>query len=158
MNDLAGNEQARSLWARTKVHLWPERYWLVSLDPGSTREAARLLAGHPKPFGALVRERDEVSLTIEERRWKRSRLRRRATAEAGPFKAITFDLALDLNVVGYLASAATRLAKAGISIVPQCAYQKAHLLVPAEKATKALRVLRGLIRVCRRVKTKDYRG
>jgi hypothetical protein len=150
MNDLPRNEQARRLWARTKFHIWPERYWLVSLDTGLTREAAVLLASHPKRFAALIRERDEVSLTIAERPWRRSRLRRRAKAESGPFKAITFDIPLDLDVVGYMAPATARLATAGISIVPQCAFRKDHLLVPADKAVKALRALRKLVRDCRR--------
>ncbi len=158
MNDLPQNEPARRLWARTRVRLWPERYCLVSLDRKLAGEAGRLLAARPEPFGAVVRERDEVSLTIEEKLWKRSRLRLRATAESGPFKAITFDLALDLGVVGYLAPATARLAKAGVSIVPQCAFQKDHLLVPAKGARKALRVLQGLVRDCRRLRTTGARA
>jgi hypothetical protein len=158
MKDIPRNERAQLLWARTTFHLWPDRYWLVSLDPALTPQATRFLAAQPGTFGALVRERDEVSLTVEEGHWKRSRLRRRARAEAGPFKAITFDLALDLDVVGYLAPATARLARAAVSVVPQCAYQKDHVLVPAGKATTALRALRGLVRDCRRIRTKRSRA
>jgi hypothetical protein len=158
MNDLPRNEQARTLWARTKFHLWPERYWLVSLDTALATEAGRLLAADTEPFAALVRERDEVSLTIAERPWRRSRLRRRARAESGPFKAITFDIPLDLDVIGYMAPAAARLAEAAVSIVPQCAFQKDHVLVHAEGARKALRVLQGLVRDCRQIKTTRSRA
>jgi hypothetical protein len=150
MSHLPRNERARSLWARTKFHLWPQRYWLASFHPRSATDAARLLVSDPCPFGALVRDRDEVSLTIEEGLWKRSRLRRRARAESGPFKAITFDLALEMDLVGYLAPATARLAIAAVSVVPQCAFTTDHILVHAEDAGKALRVLEELRRDCRR--------
>ncbi len=149
MNDMPRNERARGLWARTKFHLWPQPYWLVSLHPRYAADAARLLAANPRPFAALVRERDEVSLTIAERLWKRSGLRRRARAEAGPFRVITLDLALEHDVVGYLSPATARLAEAAVSVVPQCAFSRDHILVHAEGAGKALRVLRGLVRDCR---------
>ena len=151
MADLPRNERARALWARTTIRLWPETYQLVSLDPSLGEEAAQALAGNPVPFVALVRERDEVSLTVAEAQWRRSPLRSRARSEAGPFRVITFELALALDVVGYLAPAVARLAEAGISVVPQCAFQKDHLLVPARRAADAVRVLRGLVRDCARL-------
>lgn len=158
MTELPRNESTRELWARTTIRAWPESYRLVSLDPGLVAEAAKLLAAYPAPFAALVRERDEVSLTIAQGPWRRSRLHGRARAEAGPFRAITFELALDHDVVGYLAPAATRLARARIPILPQCAYHKDHLLVPARRLTEAMRVLKGLVRDCGRVRTKGSRG
>ncbi len=158
MSELPPNDRARELWARTTMRTWPESYRLVSLDPGLAGEAARLLAAHPAPFAALVRERDELSLTIAQGPWRRSRLRGRARAEAGPFRAITFELALDHDVVGYLAPAAARLARARIPIVPQCAYRRDHLLVPARDVAAAMRVLEGLVRDCGRVRTRRSRG
>jgi hypothetical protein len=56
---------------------------------------------------------------------------------------------LDLDVVGYLAPAAVALAKAGISIVPQCGYLKDHLLVAEKDLEKALQTLQELISSCK---------
>jgi hypothetical protein len=124
--------------------VWPERYWLVSLPKTALAEAAAL-AGEARSFAALVSERDEVSLTIDEEAWRASPLRGRAGAEAGPYRAITFDVDIDLGVIGYLAPAAARLAEAGVSIVPQCAFRKDHLLVREADLEQAVRVLQAFI-------------
>ncbi len=157
MAELPSNARARALWARTTLRVWPEAYRLVSLDPTLAEEAAGLLAANPAPFAALVRERDLVSLTIAEALWRRSPLRPRARSEAGPFRVITFELALDHDVVGYLAPAAARLARAGIPIVPQCAFRKDHMLVPAKRLAEAVHVLDGLVRGCARIRRKGSR-
>ncbi len=137
---------SRDCWARTRVRVWPERYRLASLDPALQPSAAALLArGGAGAFAALVQERDEVSLTVEEERWARTRLRKRVRDEAGPYRVITFDIDVDLTVVGYLAPAAERLARAGVSIVPQCAYLKDHLLVREEDLAVAVREIDALI-------------
>jgi hypothetical protein len=39
------NERARRLWSQTRVHVWPEVSWLVSLPPDAVREAAALVTG-----------------------------------------------------------------------------------------------------------------
>ena len=62
---------------------------------------------------------------------------------------ITFDLDLDLAVTGYLAPAAEALAAAGVPIVPQCAFLKDHLLVPAERLETAVKALERVILLAR---------
>jgi uncharacterized protein len=142
-------EAPREVWARTRVRVWPERYVLVSLPMEALAEAARLTGGGQSGFGALVCERDEVSLTVAEDRWRGSPLRPQAVAEAGPYRALTLDATMDLALCGYLAPAATLLAEAGVSIVPQCAYQKDHLLVREADLPRALDVLERFIATCR---------
>lgn len=142
------NERASALWALTKLHVWPERYWLVSLPLEAWSEATRWAADGGRSFFALVRERDEVSLTIEESVWQASSLRRLARAEAGPYRAVTLDVELELGVTGYLAPAAVRLAEAGVSIVPQCTYLKDHLLIHEDQIALAEQTLAQLIAEC----------
>ncbi len=101
-------------------------------------------------FSCLVLERDEVSLTVAEEVWVASALRTSAREAAGPFRVITFDLDLDLAVTGYLAPAAEALAAAGVPIVPQCAFLKDHLLVPAAQLATAIRALEQVIVQARR--------
>jgi hypothetical protein len=142
------NDRARRLWARTRVHVWPEACWLVSLPPDAVRDAAALVAESAGRFAALLLERDEVSLTVPDGVWAASSLRTQARAVAGPYRILTFDLDLELDVVGYLAPAAERLAAAGVSIVPQCGFLKDHLLVQEGDLQKALEVLEKWIAEC----------
>jgi len=136
-----------ALWARTRIHVWPETYLLVSLPLAELPAAAALAAGQG-PFGALVVERDEVSVTVREDLWRASPLRASARAESAPLRALSLDLDIDLSVCGYLAPAAERLAQAGVSIVPQCAFLKDHLLVHQDQLAAAQRVLEDLVREC----------
>jgi hypothetical protein len=138
------NARVREAWAATKLHVWPGRYRLVSLPVERLAEAAAVLAGETG-YGALVLERDEVSLTLDERRWARHPLRPAARSEAGPYRAVTLDVNLDLGLTGYLAPAAARLAQAGVSILPQCAFLKDHLLVREEDLERAVAVLENLV-------------
>jgi len=136
--------EIQRLWARTRLHLWPETYMLVSL-PRELAAPAALLAGRATGFAALVLERDEASLALAEGLWRASELRGRERAVQGALRVLTFDIDLDLDVCGYLAPAAQRLAAASVSIVPQCGFLKDHLLLPAAKAEQACAVLEQLI-------------
>jgi hypothetical protein len=138
------NARARSLWARTTLHVWPEAYVLVSLPPSALPEATDLLR-RARAFAAVVLERDEVSLTLAATDWRASGLESRASAEDGPYRAITFALDIELDVCGYLARAAECLAEAGVSIVPQCAFRKDHLLVREAQLARAVEALEALI-------------
>ena len=64
------NATIRNLWARTRILLWPEGYILVSLPHESLIEALAIVSSAAGHFSAVVVERDEVSLTVEEELWK----------------------------------------------------------------------------------------
>ncbi len=141
--------ETRRLWARTILRVAAEKYCLVSIPTAMLPEAVALVAKEVERFAALIAEPDGISLTIRERAWRTSSLRERASAESGPFRVITFDLELDPAVVGYFAPAACLLAEAGISIVPQCAFLRDHLLVREADLPKAREVLEKLIADCK---------
>jgi hypothetical protein len=143
------NGRARALWARTSLRVWPERYMVVSLPTVVLAEAIHLVAAAAGSFASIVLERDELAVTVPEDLWASDALRPLAEGEAGPYRAITLDIDLDLDVCGFLAPAAVKLASAGVSIVPQCGYRKDHLLVPEASIDKATRTLERLINSCR---------
>ena len=138
------NDRARALWARTRVHVWPERYVLASLPVARLVEAAPLLARAGDAFAALVRERDEVSLTLPES--LRAEASSLADRVAVPYRVLTIDLELELDVIGYLAPALERLAAAGVTIVPQCGFRTDHLLELDRDLPAARAALDALIR------------
>jgi hypothetical protein len=140
------DRRVREAWARTRVRVWPERYVLAGLPTGRLAEAAALAGESGAGFAALVLEAEEVSLTLEEGRWEASGLAGEGLARSGPYRAITLDAELGLDLCGYLAPAAVRLAEAGVPLVPQCGRRTDHLLVREEDLQAALRVLEGLAR------------
>jgi hypothetical protein len=143
------NERARLFWARTILQVWPQPYLLVSLPTEMLTGVTATLESSAGRFAGLVIERDEIALTVDEQLWLLSPIRPKALAESGPYRVITCDVKVDLDVVGYLAPAAVALAKAGISIVPQCGYLKDHLLVAEKDLEKALQTLQELISSCK---------
>jgi hypothetical protein len=139
--------RARDIWSRTRVHVWPETYVLASLSRVHLGDAAALVAT-AAGFAALVVERDEVSVTVAESCWAESGLARAGRPE-GPFRALTLDVDIELDVCGYLAPAATLLAEAGVAVVPQCGFLKDHILVREKDLESTVRVLEGWIAACR---------
>jgi hypothetical protein len=143
------NREVATLWSRTSPLLWPQEVVLASFAVADLHAVMAAIASRVDPrrrgFSALIVERDEVSLTIERAAWETLPIAKQAVATAGPYRAITLDLRIDLGVSGYLLHAAERLAAAGISIVPQCAFQKDHLLVRSADAEKAMRILAALV-------------
>ncbi len=135
------------LWASTSLHIWPEKYLLVSLPTSSLPQAANIVSRCAETFAALVMERDEVSLTVPEQVWRTQQLK--ASAQDGPYRVVTLDLSLNLDVFGYFAPAAVALANAGISIVPQSAYLKDHVVVHEKDLKTTVTVLEKLIEDCR---------
>ena len=140
------NDEIRRLWSQTRILVWPQTYALVSLPLEQLPLAASLAAASTDRFAALVLEADEVSLTIDEQLWQEFAASGvQAKSAAGPYRAVTLQLNIDLDVSGYLSPAAFLLAEAGISIVPQCGYLKDHLLIQAEQADRAVEILQGLV-------------
>jgi hypothetical protein len=144
------NARARELWARTRIHAWPETYVLASVPVERLALASVLGALAGAAFAALVRARDEVSLTVPEA--LRGEVEPMATHLAGPYRVLTLDLELELDVIGYLAPALERLASAGVSVVPQCGFRTDHLLVFDRDLDAAVRVLEDLVRESARVR------
>jgi len=145
------NQIIQTLWSRTEIVLWPENYLLVSLPHESLIEALSMVSAAAGHFSAIVVEKDEVSLTMEEELWKTRAAAVPHHSADGPFRAVTLQVNVDLGVSGYFAPAAERLADAGISIVPQCAYLKDHVLIRAADADRAVEIMENLVRECQEI-------
>src|SRR6185503_9050765 len=97
------NDEIRRLWSQTQIFVWPQTYALVSLPLGQLPLAASLTAASTDRFAALVLEADEVSLTIDEQLWQEFAASGvQSKSAAGPYRAVTLQLNIDLDVSGYL--------------------------------------------------------
>lgn len=142
------NQNSRRLWAETRIAVQDGRYRLISLPRAELMSASRLVGKVTSPFAALVLEPAEVSLTMPDGVWTELRSSHDNAREDGPYRVITFDLELDLATTGFLAPVAVRLADAGISIIPQCAFLKDHVLVRESDLSRAVEIIQEWIRQC----------
>lgn len=119
-----------------------EDYVLVRLPASAVTAAAGILAEIGEPFGAVLLDKDEVSLLIAKSDFEEFK-RRLPDCQVSDnrFRLITIDVELEFNLVGFIAHLSAALAAANISILTYAAYSRDHLLVPAEHFENALRIL-----------------
>lgn len=91
----------------------------------------------------------EVSVVLSVSEWGRLRERFTAYSVEGPYTLITFDIVLDLSLVGYLSVVSSVLADEGVSIYALSTYLRDHILVKKVDAGKAVAALERLIDRCR---------
>jgi hypothetical protein len=128
-----------------KLYTDSKSYILVRLHPGAIVLAASVMAELAEPFSALVVDKDELTLLIPADSLPAfaPRFRDYRVSDA-QYRLITFDVALDLALVGFLARVSQALADAGVSIVGFGSYSRDHVLVPTEQFDAAWATLEKL--------------
>ncbi len=145
---MAVDENIRGLLANTEIFLHPTDFTLVSIDPREEQKARTLLLSL-EPFSSVTFDLAEISLVIDSDSWVRLREEFGSYKEEGPYRLITFDIVLDLSIVGFLAAVSARLAEEGVSIYALSTFLRDHILVKAGDAKRAMGVLRALIEECK---------
>lgn len=146
---MALNARSREVWSSARVRIWPDPVVLATF-PRFAGDRVAAFAGRvgvrdATAFVAFLTEGDECTLTSPEAAFDAWRLRKRATEVVRGLRAITIDASMPVDLVGFLAPAATRLAAAGIPIIPQCGFRTDHILVPQAMLDDAVRVIEGLV-------------
>jgi len=142
------SEEMMPVFESTKLMLHASDYWIVSL-PVEEQEKALDLFKPLKPFSSITIDSNEVSLILASDEWDQMRSSFKEYQEEGPYRVITFDIVLDLSLVGYLSVVSAILADAGISIYALSTYLRDHILVKAAEAERAMKLLEDLIQRCR---------
>ena len=120
-------------------------YKLVRLPSNAITVAAGIVAEMGEPFSALIVDKDEVSLMIDEEALNDfSRRLLGHQAGAASYRLITIDVELEPTLIGFMARISAELAEAGVPIFPYAAYTRDHLFVPAEHQQTALDTLNRL--------------
>ena len=146
---MALNPKAREVWSAARLKVWPDPIVLATF-PRFAGDRVAAFAGRvgvrdAAAFVAFVTEGDECSLTAPEGAFGSWRLRGRALEVSRGLRAISIDASMPVDLVGFLAPLADRLAKVGIPIIPQCGFRTDHILVPGPRLDDAVKVIEGLI-------------
>jgi hypothetical protein len=146
---MALNARSREVWASARIKVWPDSVVLATF-PRFAGDRVAAFAGRvgvrdTTAFVAFLTEGEECTLTSPEAAFDTWRLRKRATEVVRGLRAITIDASMPVDLVGFLAPAAARLAEAGIPIIPQCGFHTDHILIPARLLDDAVRVIEGLV-------------
>jgi hypothetical protein len=128
--------------AAAKLFSDDQDYLFIQLPAKAIMAAAGVIAQIGEPFCALIVDKDEVSLVIPADALAdfKERLSNYQVSNK-PYRLITFDIELDMSLVGFMAKVSRALADAGIPIMTYAAYSRDHLLVPAEQFSVAMAAL-----------------
>jgi hypothetical protein len=139
------SEKMIPVFASTKLKLHPREYMIVSLPLGEKEKVLDFFEP-TEPFWSITVDTEEVSLILEENNWELIKGNFLEYQIEGPY---TFDIVLDLNLIGYLSVISDVLAKAGVSIFVVSTYLRDHILVKSEDSYKAMQVLDELVQRCK---------
>ena len=136
-------EGVKDILSRTELQLDKDEYVIVSLSLDQ-EEKARQSLNRLAPFSSVTYDYKEVSIVAKTTEWNKVSNIFKDYEIARPYKLITFNIVLDLSIVGFMATISKKLAEAGISIYAISTYLRDHILVKSEDAEKAVRVLENL--------------
>lgn len=120
-------------------------YRFVKLPVNAITAAAGVVAQAGNPFSALLLDKDEVTLMIEDEDFEefKKRLLDHEVSDVR-YRLITFDIELEPTLIGFMAHISTALANANISLMPFAAYSRDHIFVNEVDFDKAITILENL--------------
>lgn len=136
------------VFAATTLKLHPEKFTLVSL-PLTEKEKSFELVKKFDPFTTISVDHTEVSLILAQSDWNRIMSNFSEYESEGPYSAITFDIVLDLGLIGFLSVVSAILADEGISIYAVSTFLRDHILVKSNDTKRTMTVLGDLIQRCK---------
>lgn len=145
MSTLETNNRLSAILAQLRWHARPERYALVGLDPRERLLALQLLAGITRSFWQIVVEPHLITLLLAEPDWREISPAFPAAHTQWHFRAISFDLDLPEDLVGFMAAITGALAGAGIPLLAICTYARDHVLVREDHLDAALQAIESLV-------------
>ena len=132
------------IFAGTEVKVHPNDYVIASISPTYEAEARRCLFGL-QPFSSVTFDYSEISVVLSSYEWSSLKQNFPGAKADGPYRLITFDIVLDLSLVGFLSVVSALLAENGVSIYALSTYLRDHILVRKEDAHKAESLLNWLV-------------
>lgn len=145
MSDMIADPRLAGIVREMQWRVRPERLVLVGIDPREQPVALRLVSGFVGRFRQISVEPEVVTLALEESDWRTvSPAFPRARVER-PYRAISFEVDLPPDLVGFMALISGALAAAGVPLLAMCGFTRDHLLVREGDLARAEAAVRNLI-------------
>ena len=139
----AGGEMPiEAILAETELLVHPDEFVLVGLEPEERPRIEADLAYIRSDFFQYILEPDVITLLLDRDSWARLSRRYPQAKVEGPLLVFTFSLAMEWQVVGFLAAVTGFLARAGVPLGAVCGYYRDHLFIATDYADQAEAVLR----------------
>jgi hypothetical protein len=135
--------EMKSIIAKTVLKEYDHDFSIVMLNVNDLEKAKEMM--FILPFFSITFTHEEISIVLKSDDWCNIKSKFSNYIEKGPFRLITFDIELDLSLVGYMAIISSSLSDAGVSIFVISTYLKDHILVKKEQIGKALQILHEVI-------------
>jgi hypothetical protein len=142
--------ELRELFARTKLVVLPEDYYMVRLPVDAKPLPGEWYRPATTRFATFIRDSEEITLVVPRRKWLRMHSLFETFELSKPMKVVTFDVKLALNVCGYIAAVGAVLADARISILPMSSFNRDHIVIAKEDLPRAVKVLRHFLQDCKK--------
>jgi hypothetical protein len=146
------SEPMRRILSEAVIKEHTDDYTVVSIKLDEEAKARSLLRDL-QPFSSVTYDNNEVSVVLRASDWERLKGEFSGFDEAGPYRLLTFDIVLDLSIVGFLSVVSAVLAEEGVSIYAMSTYLRDHILVRKEDFPRAVAALRKLVEECQRPRT-----
>ena len=136
--------EMKPIFSETKIKEHEDDYLIVSISMNEEDKVRELLKDL-KPWSSITFDPDEISLVLRDHDWSEFKGDFKDFKEEGPYRLLTFDIILDLDLVGFLSVVSGVLAEEGISIYAVSTYLRDHILVKKEDADRANIALKRVI-------------
>jgi hypothetical protein len=145
MNELAFDPRLGPILREMRWRVRPERLVLVGIDSRELLVALRLLGVLVGKFWQVTVEPELVTLVLEDADWRDLRPAFPRAQVARDYRAISFEVELPPDLVGFMAVVSAALAGAGVPLLAICAFTRDHLLIRENDLPRAEAAIRSLI-------------
>ncbi|MBN1120998.1 MAG: ACT domain-containing protein [Anaerolineae bacterium] len=122
------------------------RYDIIHFPLNGREKALQLLDSGQPAFSTFIQDKDEITIVVPSAVLVDFADRLQSIETSKGWRLITFDIILEHDVIGFMAAISECLAGVGVSIFALSAYERDHLLVPADQIETAWQALDDLLK------------
>ena len=148
-NITSGGTPIDEILAATELIVQPEQFILAGISPEMRVRLDADFSAIKGEFFQYTVEADVLTLLVSDNDWREISGHYPNAVVEGPLYIFTFSVAMDWQVVGFLAAVTGLLARAGIPLGAVCGYYRDHLFIDQKYAKQAEILLRAEIEDCK---------
>jgi hypothetical protein len=134
----------RDALCRSVLYTDGRLYCMVHLPARAIMAATGVLAEISTPFSAIIVDKDEVTLVLAEEDLADFASRLPGHSAQTGYRLLTFDTVLEPTLIGFLSVISAHLAEHGIPLMAFSAFERDHLLLPADRFDAAWQAITDL--------------